>query len=198
MDEGSYHHGNLRAALLARAETVLAESGVAGLSLRGLARDLGVSHAAPSRHFRDREAVLGALVTGGFTELNQRMQAAADAVGTVQQRLAALGGAYLGYAVEHPALLELMFATKHSDSSSQELRELGERSLEIAAELLAEGQSVAVVRPGDPIRLAQVAFATMHGLAALAAGGLLDNTPLDEAAELATDVLLAGLHPADR
>ncbi|MCC9307264.1 TetR/AcrR family transcriptional regulator [Kitasatospora sp. RB6PN24] len=195
MPEGSYHHGNLRAALLERAEAVLTESGLTSLTLRGLARDLGVSHSAPTRHFRDRQAVIDALVTGGFTELNQRMRQAAAGPGTVQQRLAALGRAYLGFAVERGALLELMFTTKHSDGSSQELRELGEGSLVIAAELIAQGQSTGAVRPGSPVQLAQVAFATMHGLAALAAGGLLDDTPLDEAAALATDVLLAGLRP---
>ncbi|MFJ5534871.1 TetR/AcrR family transcriptional regulator [Streptomyces sp. NPDC093261] len=193
MPEGSYHHGNLRAALLERAEAVLTESGAVGLSLRGLARDLGVSHAAPTRHFRDRQAVLDALVVDGFTELNRRLQAAADGPGPVEQRLIALGRAYLGFAVERAALLQLMFTAKHEEQSSQELRELGHHALEIAARLIAEAQQDGVVRLGDPVRLAQVAFSTVHGLATLAVGGLLDDTPLDEATDLALQVLLAGL-----
>ncbi|MFI9648364.1 TetR/AcrR family transcriptional regulator [Streptomyces sp. NPDC052040] len=193
MPEGSYHHGNLRAALLERAEAVLTETGAVGLSLRGLARDLGVSHAAPTRHFRDRQAVLDALVVSGFIELNQRLQEAADGPGAVEVRLTALGRAYLAFAVERSALLQLMFTAKHAEQSTQELRDLGHQSLEIAARLVAEAQDGGVLRSGDPVRLAQVAFSTVHGLATLAVGGLLDDTPLEEAAELALQVLLAGL-----
>ncbi|MFD4571861.1 TetR/AcrR family transcriptional regulator [Streptomyces sp. NPDC058417] len=193
MAEGSYHHGNLRAALLTRAEAVLAESGVAALSLRGLARDLGVSHAAPARHFRDRQAVLDALVTVGFTDLNRRLEEAVDGEGTVEARLAELGRVYVAFATERAALLGLMFTAKHEEDASPELDRLAHRSLDLAAGLVAEAQRAGAVRPGDPVRLAQVAFSTVHGLAALAVGGLLDDTPVDEATDLALEVLLAGL-----
>ncbi|MFD6180721.1 TetR/AcrR family transcriptional regulator [Streptomyces goshikiensis] len=201
--DGSYHHGNLRAALLERAEAVLTASGAEGLSLRGLARDLGVSHAAPSRHFRDRRALLDALAVSGFTTLNARLRSAAtdgtaEADGTdgpVEARLAELGRAYVDFAVGHTALLDLMFTAKHADDSSAELRELGHESLLIVARLLEAGQRTGAVRPGDPVRLAQVAFSTVHGLALLAVASLLDDTPLSEATELALEVLLAGLRP---
>ncbi|MYW42606.1 TetR/AcrR family transcriptional regulator [Streptomyces sp. SID161] len=195
MAEGSYHHGNLRAALLEQAETVLAESGVGGLSLRGLARDLGVSHAAPTRHFRDRQAVLDALVVSGFTDLARRMRAAAEAPGPVERRLAELGRAYVSFATERAALLSLMFTAKHEERSGEELRRLAHGCLDVAAGLLAEAQRAGAVRAGDPTRLAQVAFSTVHGLAVLAVGGLLDDTPVTEATDLALDVLLAGLRP---
>ncbi|MFJ5022053.1 TetR/AcrR family transcriptional regulator [Streptomyces goshikiensis] len=204
--DGSYHHGNLRAALLERAEAVLTASGAEGLSLRGLARDLGVSHAAPSRHFRDRQALLDALAVSGFTTLNARLRSAAaggadgadgadEAAGPVGARLAGLGRAYVDFAVGHTALLDLMFTVKHADDSSAELRELGHESLLIVARLMEEGQRTGAVRPGDPVRLAQVAFSTVHGLATLAVAALLDDTPLSEAMELALEILLAGLRP---
>ncbi|GLX24035.1 MULTISPECIES: TetR/AcrR family transcriptional regulator [Streptomyces] len=193
MTEGPYHHGNLRTALLERAETVLTESGVEGLSLRALARDLGVSHAAPSRHFRDRQALLDALAVSGFTRLNTRLSAAAEAPGPVPDRLAALGRAYVDFAVTHAPLLNLMFSAKRADDSSAELRELGHHSLDTTAGLIAQAQAEGFVREGDPARLAQVAFSTVHGLATLALGSLLDDTPLPEATDLALDVLLTGL-----
>ncbi|MFE9841533.1 TetR/AcrR family transcriptional regulator [Streptomyces goshikiensis] len=204
--DGSYHHGNLRAALLERAEAVLTASGAEGLSLRGLARDLGVSHAAPSRHFRDRQALLDALAVSGFTALNARLRSAAadgadetagaaGAAGPVGARLAELGRAYVDFAVGHTALLDLMFTVKHAEDSSAELRELGHESLLIVARLMEEGQRTGAVRPGDPVQLAQVAFSTVHGLATLAVAALLDDTPLSEATELALEVLLAGLRP---
>ncbi|MFG2415234.1 TetR/AcrR family transcriptional regulator [Streptomyces goshikiensis] len=216
--DGSYHHGNLRAALLERAEAVLTASGAEGLSLRGLARDLGVSHAAPSRHFRDRQALLDALAVSGFTTLNARLRSAAaggidetdervgtdetagaagaaGAAGPVGARLAELGRAYVDFAVGHTALLDLMFTVKHADDSSADLRELGHESLLIVARLMEAGQRTGAVRPGDPVQLAQVAFSTVHGLATLAVASLLDDTPLSEATELALEVLLAGLRP---
>ncbi|MFJ3922159.1 TetR/AcrR family transcriptional regulator [Streptomyces sp. NPDC090022] len=193
--DAPYHHGNLREALLARAETVLVTSGADSLSLRALARDLGVSHAAPGRHFRDRQALLDALATNGFVRLNERLRAAVDAPGPVAGRLAGMGRAYIGFAVAHAPLLSLMFTAKHADDSSAELRERGHESLRIAAELIALAQRERAVREGDPARLAQVAFSTVHGLAALAVGSLLEDTPLSEATDLALDVLLTGLRP---
>ena len=67
----SYHHGNLRAALLAAAEDTLARRGARDLSLRELAREAGVSHAAPRRHFVDKQALLDALAEDGFNRLGQ-------------------------------------------------------------------------------------------------------------------------------
>ncbi|MFD3469101.1 TetR/AcrR family transcriptional regulator [Streptomyces sp. NPDC058682] len=194
--DAPYHHGNLREALLARAEDVLATSGADSLSLRALARDLGVSHAAPGRHFRDRQALLDALAVGGFTRLNARLRDAVDEPGPVTGRLARMGRAYIDFAVAHAPLLSLMFTAKRADHSSAELRELGHQSLDIAAGLLSLAQQEGVVRAGDPARLAQVAFSVVHGLAALAVGSLLEDTPLDEATDLALDVLLTGLGPA--
>jgi AcrR family transcriptional regulator len=191
--DGTYHHGNLRAALLERAETVLAEVGPDGLSLRALARDLGVSHAAPSRHFKDRRALLDALAVNGFTELNRRMSEAAGAVVGTEARMAAVARAYVRFAVERPALLGLMFTAKKEQESTPELRDLGHQSLLVAADLVEQGQREGAVRPGDPERLAQVAFSAVHGLATLALGALLDDTSLDDALDLTVDVLLHGM-----
>src|SRR5919108_3231019 len=72
----AYHHGNLRSALLESAERTLAQRGVGELSLRELAREVGVSHAAPRRHFPDKQALLDALAVSGFERLGERMTAA--------------------------------------------------------------------------------------------------------------------------
>ena len=67
--ERPYHHGNLRGALLDAAERTVRERGVQALSLRELAREIGVSHGAPRRHFPDRQALLDALAESGFERL---------------------------------------------------------------------------------------------------------------------------------
>ena len=100
----AYHHGNLREALLARAAEVIAERGIEALSLRGLARDLGVSHAAPSAHFSDRRALLCELAKEGFRRSVESMHAGADAAGPDPvARYRALGRAYVQFARDNPS-----------------------------------------------------------------------------------------------
>ena len=105
----AYHHGNLREAVLERAAQVVAEHGVEALSLRSLARDLGVSHSAPSRHFPDRAALLSALAKSGFERSVEAMLDGAEAAGKNPiVRYRALGRSYVRFAVEHPALFRAM------------------------------------------------------------------------------------------
>ena len=100
----AYHHGNLREALLERAAEVIASEGLEGLSLRGLARDLGVSHGAPRRHFEDRSALLAALAREGYRRSVDAMHAGADAAGDDPvARYRALGRAYVEFARRDPA-----------------------------------------------------------------------------------------------
>src|SRR6201990_2556887 len=101
-----YHHGNLRATLLEAAEKTLAEGGVAALSLRELARQVGVSHAAPRRHFAHKQALLDALAEDGFERLGGELRAAMEAAGGgFGARLAALAPAYVPLATRHAASL---------------------------------------------------------------------------------------------
>src|SRR5450631_3377520 len=79
--ERPYHHGNLRTALLEQAERTVLERGVEALSLRELARETGVSHGAPRRHFADRQALLDALAEAGFQRLGAELRGAAEGAG---------------------------------------------------------------------------------------------------------------------
>lgn len=99
-----YHHGNLREALLERAAEVIAERGIEALSLRGLARDLAVSHSAPGAHFADRRALLSELAKEGFRRSVEAMRAGADEAGPDPvARYRALGRSYVRFAREHPS-----------------------------------------------------------------------------------------------
>ena len=109
MADGRYHHGDLRAALLTQAEETLRVSGVDGLSLRELARAVGVSHGAPRRHFEDKAALLEALVAEGFHRLGCTLATAAEP--DDREFVAVLkdvGIAYVRFASENPALVDLM------------------------------------------------------------------------------------------
>src|SRR6201996_6519319 len=116
--ERPYHHGNLRSALLTAAERTVRERGVQDLSLRELAREIGVSHGAPRRHFPDRQALLDALAQSGFERLRLELRAAVDGAGDeFEARLHATAAAYIRFATADPALLELMFAVKHREGA---------------------------------------------------------------------------------
>jgi AcrR family transcriptional regulator len=112
-DHKPFHHGNLRAVLLDQALVVLRERGLDALSLRELAREAGVSHAAPRKHFADREALLDAIAERGFVRLAKQLrEAAAKQPDDFKCALQAAASAYVEFAVAEPALLDLMFAAK--------------------------------------------------------------------------------------
>jgi AcrR family transcriptional regulator len=188
-----YHHGNLRAALLEQAERTLADGG--DLSLRELARQVGVSHAAPRRHFSDKQALLDALAEDGFERLGAELRAALPDADGFDARLLAFARAYIAFATEHAALLELMFAGKHRPGADPSVREAADRAFEVPFALILEGQARGEVVPGDPASVGMVAFAAAHGVAALANNQMLGDFDLDALVENTVERLVLGLRP---
>ena len=137
----AYHHGNLKQALLERAAEVLADRGLEGLSLRGLARDLGVSHAAPRRHFADRSALIAALAKEGFRRAVAAMKASAEAAGPDPvARYRALGRAYVRFAIDDRAFFRAMNHPEVRAIRDDELRRLEEAWFATLREGAAEAQ----------------------------------------------------------
>jgi len=191
--ERTYHHGNLRPALLQRAWDVVDSEGAEALSLRQLARDVGVSHGASARHFRDKAALLDALAVEGFTRMNAALTDASTRPGTFSERFAASGRAYVGFAVTHPAVLAVMYSAKHHPDASAELRALSHIGMTGLIALVAEGQDAGEVRGGAPEQHALVAFAAVHGVATLATDDLLDGVPWESAADSVIGFVRRGL-----
>ncbi|MEV6770166.1 WHG domain-containing protein [Nocardia sp. NPDC051030] len=188
----SYHHGDLRAELLRHAEALLRRAGVDGLSLRQLARDTGVSHAAPSRHFRDKQALLDALAVAGFERLGETFEEAA-ATGTLLDRLRAMARAYLRFAIDNPALLALMFARKHRQTPA--IEEAVTHAFATPFSMIADGQARGEVVPGDPRRICLSAVAALQGLAAFVGSGFIPAEEADSLFEETVTHLLDGLRP---
>ena len=187
-----YHHGNLRRALLERAEQTLVERGVHALSLRELARDAGVSHAAPRRHFADKQALLEALAESGFERLGAELaDAVAQAGAAFPARLLAVARAYVRFATDHATLLELMFAGKHRPDAAESLRAAAIAAFATPLQVIADGQSSGEVVPGDLERVAQGAWATVHGVGSMVAAGMAGGDLVDDAVALLVD----GLRP---
>jgi AcrR family transcriptional regulator len=160
-----YHHGDLRAVLLEAGEAELAERGVEGFSLRGVAKRAGVSHAAPAHHFRDANGLLTALAAEGFRRFvdkqKARQQAAAkDAL----SQLVAAGMGYIDFAMSHPALFRLMFSSDRPDHEADELHIAASAAygklVEDVARLSGAG---AEASPNEVMRT----WAIAHGLADL-------------------------------
>jgi AcrR family transcriptional regulator len=106
----AYHHGDLRSALVEAGMEALKTTAIADLSLRQLARDVGVSATAVYRHFPDKQALMRALASEGIEQLGQFQQAAADGAANSADAFAATGRAYVRFALAHPALFRLMFS----------------------------------------------------------------------------------------
>jgi AcrR family transcriptional regulator len=194
--EKPYHHGNLRRALLEAAEHTMRERGVDALSLRELARDTGVSHGAPRRHFADRQALLDALAETGFQRLGSELRAAVQIVGDdFIDRLRAATTAYVHFAIRDSALLELMFAGKHRDGATA-LQQAAEQGFSVLLELINQGQAEGLLEPGDPERVGLVLFATVHGLAALVIAAIVRPEQLDELLADAIEHFLRGSRAA--
>lgn len=187
-----YHHGNLRTALLDAAEASLREHGSDQLSLRDLARRVGVSHAAPRRHFPDRQALLDALAVAGFDRLGAELRAAIGEAGEdFAARLGAAAAAYSRFATRDVALLDLMFTTKHQRGSESVVTAAGV-ALTVVFELIAEGQDAGVLEAGDLYQVGTILFATIQGIVTFVNGGLVPPEMLDELVETAVEQFLRG------
>jgi AcrR family transcriptional regulator len=196
MRERPYHHGNLRTALLEQAERTVRERGVQELSLRELARDVGVSHGAPRRHFPDRQALLDALAIAGFERLGAELREAMDGAGEdFRGRVQATATAYIRFATRDAALLELMFAGKHQQPSG-ELQSAAESAFAVMLELIEQGQREGALDSGERERVGLVLFATIQGIAALVTGGMVAAEQVDELVADAIAHFLRGSHAA--
>jgi AcrR family transcriptional regulator len=136
--EGRYHHGELRRALLEEAAAVVERDGVAALSLRELARRLGVSHAAPAHHFADRAALLIELARDGFERFAAALEEAGAQARDPLDRLRRIGHAYVRFAIEHPGRFHVMFGPELSDAGGlpAALIEASDRSYQVVVAAL--------------------------------------------------------------
>lgn len=193
----TYHHGDLRQALLAAALVLLQTKDVESLSLRAVARQAGVSHTAPYRHFADKAALLAAVAEEGFVTFGQYLSdAIAQSNADPIEGLIATGEAYVRYALEHPTHFRVMFQCYPSEvdpNSSLEITASG--TFQILVEAIASGQTSGAFIAGDPRVIATSRWALAHGLSMLILDGMLPQQG-ENTADLVRQILkdsLAGL-----
>lgn len=163
--ERTYHHGDLRRAVLTAALDVIAADGPDALSLRDLARRAGVSHAAPAHHFKDRTGLLTAVAAEGYALFADTLAAAPD----LHER----GVAYVRFAAAHPAYFQVMFRPELHRADDPALLTAKAR----ATEALRAGVSgLPGTARAEDARLAGVAaWSLAHGFATLLLSGNLDD-----------------------
>lgn len=164
----AYHHGDLKNALVRAGLDLLIEQGVAALNLREVARRAGVSHAAPYRHFVDKEALLAAIAEDGFRQLEQTVAAAAASHNQMIDAFCAVGAAYVRFALEQPEVFRLMFSDIVGDRSLHPSLYLAAKaSFHLLLGLIVEGQQRGDFIAGNPEALTASVWAMVHGLATL-------------------------------
>ncbi len=175
---GAYHPGDLRAALLAETAVMIAEGGAGSVTMRALGRRLGVSRAAPYRHFADKTALLAAVAAAGFTRLRDRLQTI-DAGGprSSLERFRRMGEEYVRFALENPAHYRLMYDKEAlARQDEPELREAAIALFEQLVGVIEAHQRSGGIKRQDPRAQAYVAWSAVHGLASLWIEGQIQAT----------------------
>jgi len=167
-----YHHGNLRQAVLDRATDMLRDRGSSELSLREIAGDIGVTHAAPRRYFPDRQALLDALAVEGFARLGLRLRQAVTAAPGYEEQVRSVAAAYIDFTVAEANLVELMFAHKRGTGGGT-VAQSAAAAFAPMLEVLRRGQAEGMLPTQDPERIGVIFLATLQGIAGLVNCGVI-------------------------
>jgi len=172
MAERTYHHGDLKNALVSAGIEILEEQGLPHLSLRAIAARAGVSHAAPKNHFGSLRGLLTAIATEGFVRHAAFMRRGLDGRSSGTDRLHAAVTGYVDFARIHPALFTLMFSPLHCDFDDAALSRAGAESYAILSDI-SEGLDWDKAHLSDGQRRTELMlWSLVHGYATLANAGL--------------------------
>jgi len=179
-DRRSYHHGNLKEALVEAARRFIAERGLSGFTLVDAAKLVGVTPAALYRHFRGREALVAEVAYRGFSHLAERLARALRGPGTPIERFTRMGEAYLAFAQQEPGYYAAMFAPKGGDETNGAPPPGPDAPAGSPFTLLVNALMATFpdgFGPVDPRFVALEVWALSHGIATLDAAGQLPQGP---------------------
>lgn len=195
---GRYHHGDLRRALVDAASELVKEHGPAGITLREAARRAGVTHAAPYRHFADKEALLAALAEEGFLQLRRAIEQAMEG-GSATEQLERIGVAYVRFARDNPSQFRVMFGAEMGDKRRYpSLTQADQAVFDLVCKAIEGAQAEGALTAGNPARLGMVQWSMLHGVAMLVVDGQMERAGvkaehLDEFARRVARTAQAGL-----
>ena len=169
MTEDSYHHGNLKEALISAGIEILCEHGIEGLSLRKVAKQVGVSHTAPYNHFADKQGLLAAISTAGYEQLHQiLLDTFTKRKKTSTEIVVEIAWAYYQFAMDNPGQFKLMFSgALEEEHNHPDYEEISEKTIVLFEEIItfcqAKGQLPAAPVDGLAVRL----WSAVHGFTTL-------------------------------
>ncbi len=189
-----YHHGDLRQALISAAIALMAESTIDALSLREVARRVGVSHTAPYRHFADKEALLAAVAEEGFLDLTQALQQAVNqADPDPLHQFAATGNCYVNWGISHGTHYRVMFGASQGNLLAYpDLCQASDGAFHILVTAIMQGQQAQQFRTADPQTMATTAWSMVHGMVMLCLDGHLSVESTLQLVQEGTQLLLRG------
>lgn len=172
-----YHHGDLREQILCAASKLLEENTISSLSLRAVAKEVGVSHTAPYRHFKDKESLLAGIAQLGFERLGtQLVEAVKSNPDNPAVQLQAAGHQYVQLALQYPQTTQLMFGgILPCDDTFPDLKKSGDSAFDGLKLMIEEGQNQGVFKQGDIEILGLTAWSGIHGLSLLLISGNLSE-----------------------
>ncbi len=175
MQQEAYHHGDLRNALVSIGTEMLNSRGVSSISLREIARTIGVGHNAPYRHFKSKQQLLEAIAEAGFRQLmakNTRLEL--EYADDPETQLFESIMHVVNMAVEQPHLFELMFAgSLKPEEMGCELKQATDGAMQSLVRIIINGQKKQAFQPGDPVLLALSTMSMIQGLSLMIASGKL-------------------------
>jgi AcrR family transcriptional regulator len=191
----SYHHGNLRDALIKAGIDILETEGLSALTLRAIAARAGVSHTAPKNHFSSLRDLLTAIATEGFRKHAAFMRAGMTATSPPQHRLQAAMEGYVRFAAENKALFLLMFSDQHCDFTNPELKNAASQSYAVLADIATGLDWDKADLPGSQQRTEMMLWSFAHGYALLYNTGQFAVTTA-KSATIRKQFEIAGVMPA--
>ena len=161
----AYHHGNLKEALIAASLDILSKNGIEGLSLRNVARQIGVSHTAPYNHFPDKQALLAAISTAGYEQLYLiLLDAFVKTKNTPAEIIPEVAWAYLQFALENPAKFKLMFSgALEEERNHPDYEAISLKSIALFEEIILFCQEKGQLPAGNVEQIAVKLWSLVHG-----------------------------------
>jgi AcrR family transcriptional regulator len=180
----TYHHGDLKNALIQAGMEILAREGVGGLSLRKVAKQAGVSHAAPYAHFTDKQALIAAISTEGFKQLYSQIESVKETYRTDPETLLIeTAWAYVQFALHAPDRFKLMFSSVlEKEKDYPDFVEISQKNFRQVVEIIEICQEAGILKTGDPDLIALSLWGAVHGFVSLLLEGQISHTVLEKAA----------------
>lgn len=197
--KSSYHHGDLRTTLINSAIEILNKDGLKEVSLRKLAAKVGVSRAAPYKHFKDKNELLCALAEKGFRQLHEINKLGFETVSTAESgnergKIRDFIHGYIQFAEENPELYDLMFGRTiwKNETSTEELRESAYPCFQFQVSMTEDWQKKGLLHMTDnALRTSQILWGTVHGIAKLFIDGIYsDINQREELCDFAVEMYL--------